>query len=542
MNRFGLYFHTLRHLTSRQLWFQAMRRVTEPRVDESPAPRLRREAASNWVAPARRDPSLVGAASMRFLNLTASLDELGWSGPGATKLWRYNQHYFDDLNAEGTASRSAWHRALIARWMAENPPAAKPGWDAYPTSLRLVNWSKWLLAGHAPVEGMVQSLAVQARVLADNLEFHVLGNHLLSNAKALMFAGAALEGREAERWLRRGLKIWKREIAKQVLPDGGNYERSPMYHALGFEDVLDLLNLAQARLGLFHHSDIAAWRQTAEEMRYWLDAMCHPDGEIALFNDAAIGIAPSPTELARYAEALGVGSAAASQVKFPAEGIVWLRASGYVRAERGGAVLLCDVAPLGPDFLPAHGHADTLAFELSVDGRRVVVNGGTSHYEAGPARLAERGTAAHSTVIVAGENSSEVWSSFRVARRAQPFDISVHGDNGGAMIAASHDGYRRLAGRPAHRRIWRLGEHALTVVDTVQPETPAVAQFIADPAIAVDEGPDGLVHFGPVRLETLEGNPALAPAGHAARFGDRRATRAYRVELRGGRSRVVLTW
>lgn len=542
MGRLGRYFHTLRHLRPRQLWFQAMRRIARPNVDTSPAPPLRPGAAHGWIVPARRDASLAGPHTMRFLGRTGMIDELGWSGPGASQLWRYNQHYFDDLAAAGAADRGDWHCGLISRWMADNPPASRPGWDPYPTSLRLVNWSKWLLSGAEPVAGMAQSMAIQARFLTANLEYHVLGNHLLANAKALMFAGALFEGRETADWLRLGLRIWIRELAEQVLPDGGNYERSPMYHALGLEDLLDLVNLAQARPGSIEPRVAAGWRQTAAAMRFWLDAMCHPDGEIAHFNDAAIEIAPSPAELGRYADALDVGPVAAAGVEVVAEGIVHLRDSGYVRAERGDAVLLCDVAPLGPDYLPAHGHADTLSFELSVGGKRVVVNGGTSLYEPGPERVAERGTAAHSTVTVAGENSSEVWSSFRVARRAHPFDISIHFDNGDAMIAASHDGYRRLAGSPVHRRTWRLGERSLAVTDTVKPARPAVARFIAHPAITLEESSDGSTRIGPVRIAATAGRMALAPAAHSARFGDRRPTQAVCVELQGGRSSVSLTW
>ena len=56
----------------------------------------------------------------------------------------------------------------------------------------------------------------------------------------------------------------------------------------------------------------------------------------------------------------------------------------------GRPPLITDVGAIGPDYLPAHAHADTLSFELSLFGRRVVVNGGTSRYATGPRRDAER--------------------------------------------------------------------------------------------------------------------------------------------------------
>ena len=125
------------------------------------------------------------------------MDSAGdWNRADWPKLWLYNLHYFDDLVADGAEGRADWHRALISRWIAENLPAAGNGWEPYPISLRLVNWCKWLLAGNEPVEGMLDSMAVQARYLSKRLERHLLGNHLWANLKALIFVGTFFEGRD----------------------------------------------------------------------------------------------------------------------------------------------------------------------------------------------------------------------------------------------------------------------------------------------------------------------------------------------------------
>jgi len=542
MGALSRYFHTLRHLHGRQVWFQLKRRLRRTRPDLAAAPPLRAGPEAGWAMPARRDPSLGDNGTMTFVGASGNLDELGWSGPGADLLWRYNQHYFDDLSAFDAAARSDLHRTLIARWMAENPPASRPGWDPYPTSLRLVNWCKWLLSGAEPMPGQAASMALQARFLSANLEYHVLGNHLLANAKALVFVGSVFDGPEADQWLGLGLRILARELPEQVLSDGGNFERSPMYHALGLEDLLDLINLAIARPARIDLPIAAIWRRTASNMRFWLAAMCHPDGEIAHFNDAAIGIAPSPAEIARYAEELNVPVVRAEGVVQLGEAVTWLRESGYVRAEADDAVLFCDVAPLGPDYLPAHGHADTLSFELSVKGRRVIVNGGTSRYGTGAERITERGTAAHSTVTVGDCDSSEVWGGFRVARRARPFDISIEVDKGIAMIAASHDGYKRLAGSPVHSRVWRISSRSLEVADKVKPSYPAVARFIAHPDMPLESIGNRSLRLGPVHVEVEAGQIRRSGAFHSARFGGKRSTEAACVTLDGGQSRVKLTW
>jgi uncharacterized heparinase superfamily protein len=232
-----------------------------------------------------------------------------------------------------------------------------------------------------------------------------------------------------------------------------------MYHAIILEDLLDLVNLLQA-CGLKPPGN---WLEAIDRMRRWLLSMRHPDGKIILFNDAAFGISPTPAEIEAYAERLGLGPAPT----WEEESAVHLWKSGYMRLQRGEAVAFLDVGLIGPDYIPGHAHADTLSFELSLFGQRVIVDTGTSTYEKNAER--QRGTAAHNTVTINGEDSSEVWGGFRVARRARPFGLEVGESTDEVLrVACAHDGYRRLPGKPVHRREWRLGAHELLVRDTVE--------------------------------------------------------------------------
>ena len=318
--------------------------------------------------------------------------------------------------------RRRWHLALLLRWVDENPPGVGNGWEPYPTSLRIVNWIKWALAqGSRALSPECQhSLAIQARWLRRRLEYHLLGNHLFANAKALVFAGAffvGLEGvagavaREPASWLALGQRLLRRELAEQIVPDGGHFERSPMYHALLLEDVLDLINLAGAYPGLFAVAGtgaevmdgtvaaarvdavtgtvaVAHWRATATAMLRWLAAMTHPD-----------------------------------------------------------------VALIGPDYLPGHAHADTLSFELSLFGQRVIVNGGTSRYGSGPERLAERGTAAHSTVPKRSQLPNEPISNLNRVIRADRARAPTPSPTGGRLSVGA--GRNRQTG-PARDRPRRV--------------------------------------------------------------------------------------
>jgi len=543
MTWLSLYYHTLRHLKWQQIYRRLWFRVVRPRVDKSPRPTLQ-SVHGAWVSPARRKQSLLDEDGFFFLNQSGRLSEFGWDGPQREKLWRYNQHYFDDLNAQQADERSIWHRDLLVRWVVENKPGTGTGWEPYPTSLRIVNWIKWELAGNSLSHDCLQSLAVQARWLIKRLEWHLLGNHLFANAKALVFAGLVFDGSEAQRWLGQGLKIISSELPEQVLPDGGNFERSPMYHAIFLEDLLDLLNLARAYPGAMEAIQFEQLWGYTEKMLGWLKGMCHPDGEIAFFNDAAVGIAPGPDELFAYAGRMGFeirGKANSPPVQqFPS--------SGYVRLQDDNVVALLDVAPIGPDYLPGHAHADTLSFELSLFGRRVFVNGGTSEYSNGATRLKERGTATHSTVQINGQNSSELWGGFRVARRAYPFGLKVEETLESVSVCCAHDGYCRLPGKPVHWRKWHLSRRRLVVCDHVEgPCKSAVARFHLHPAVQFTDMDEGVWRLRlpggqQVMVEVEEGKAKQEPGFYAPEFGKRMSATVIAVELGPEGSVVRISW
>lgn len=547
MARIGRYWHTLRHLKPVQFYGRLWFRLRRPSADLTPAPPLR-APGTGWQPPAPRSASMTGARRFRFLNEEGELDRAGWDDPSRAKLWIYNLQYFDDLNAEGAPSRDAWHAALMDDWIRQHLPGVGTGWEPYPTSLRIVNWIKRHLDGRPLTPAQRDSLAVQVRWLRQRLEWHLLGNHLFANAKALVFAGLLFKGPEADLWLDEGLSIVAAELPEQVLADGGNFERSPMYHAIFLEDLLDLLNATQTFPGRIAAPVVDAWRVTAARMTDWLRVTCHPDGDIGLFNDAAFGIAPLPAALFAYAARLGLPAPIPVPAGALAPIITTLRDSGYVRVEDADAVALLDVAPVGPDYLPGHAHADTLSFELSVFGQRVVVNGGTSRYGLGKERLRERGTAAHSTLMIDGQDSSEVWGGFRVARRARPFDFTAVADAHCAVVACSHDGYRRLPGRPVHRREWCFRTGRAEVHDTIDGQfAVAEARYHFHPAVrVVHAGVDALLLTLPrgqqIRVHIRQGVLRLEPSRYAPAFGEVHDTRCAVVSAVDAQARVDFEW
>jgi uncharacterized heparinase superfamily protein len=534
------YFHTVRHLRPVQLAGRVWFRLHRPRPDLREAPQPRREFG-RYTVPVALEPSMLGPDRFRFLEVERTCaNAADWQPTDVAKLWAYNLHYFDDMNARDAQRRRAWHERLLERWIAQNPPGFGEGWEPYPVSRRIVNWVKWALRGNELAPVSRHSLAIQTRWLMERLEHHLLGNHLFANAEALVHAGLYFDGPEASRWSTHGLRLIARELDEQVLQDGGHFELSPMYHASFLEGLLDLVNLLRA----CGREPPGEWLAAIDRMRGWAGAMCHPDGEIAFFNDAAIGIAPPLGDLDAYAQRLGLP--AASGAKAPT---LLLAASGYGRLVTDAACLLCDCARVGPDYIPGHAHADTLSFELSLFGRRVLVNSGTSEYGLGPERLRQRGTPAHNTVAIDDQDSSEVWGGFRVARRAYPHGVELRSTPEGEWLTASHDGYRRLPGRNEHRRQWLLGPASLRIEDTISGAFrqarasfhfhPDVHAELAGPSTVRFRGPDGL--SGTVAFQGSNAVHVLESTWHP-RFGVTVANQRVVAEFVAGELLTRIDW
>lgn len=488
MKRLKLLFFTLRHIKLSQLAYRLYYRLCKPRLRHLDEPRLR-GVLSCWAGETFLKPATDDGETFVFLGQTGYLKE-GWNNPAYPKLWLYNLHYQDDLNSVEADDRVCLCQHLIKRWMSDNPPFTGNGWEPYCLSLRIVNWVKWLARQGENEVGSewLRSLATQTDALAQQLEFHILANHLFANAKALIFAGGFFGGKQGDAWLESGLKLLDSELEEQFLEDGGHYERSPMYHAILLWDVCDLLQLLE-------YTQLNSLRKRSEQLQRiltngmrWLRKMVHPDGGIAFFNDATFGIAPTLHDLERYCSRLGL---TVSEALGEDEG--WsatrLEASGYTVVDHGTQHrALLNMAEIGPAYQPGHAHADTLSFELSLFGQRVFVNSGTSQYGLGPEREYQRGTCAHNTVEVEDENSSEIWAGFRVARRARPSNISVSSNETALCVSAAHDGYCRLPGKVLTKRTWSFEEGIMQVVDQLSGRwSEAISRFYCHPSVTANQ-------------------------------------------------------
>ena len=456
-----LLLQTLSHLRLRQIAYQLVRRVRKVKYVAMEAPAG--SAPLSLVRPIDK-PVCVEGEEFSFLNLSAQFSD--WNDDGYGSLWAYNLNYMDWLGQPNLSveERLGW----IERFMKDFPRVVI-GRDPYPTALRTLNWVKFFSL--YPDKQSVRydnALYSQLRMLASNLEYHLLGNHLLEDAYALFvgsiyFADAKLYNVAKT--------LLQKELEEQILPDGAHFEQSPMYHCILLDRLLDAYNASSNNLRFPDQYEITAFLQAkAEAMLGHLNAIAYADGSIPLLNDSAEDIAPKSNEIFAYAKRLGV---------------MWhnrpMREVGYRKLHDENWEAIVDVGNIMAPYQCGHTHADTFTFELRKDGKPIVVDTGISTYDKTPRRLYERGTLAHNTVSVDGRNSSEVWSGFRVGKRAKVYMLLDEA----SRVAALHNGYKNIV----HVRGFQVANGEFIVEDYLsnQAEGYNIIHFAPSQSVHVNE-------------------------------------------------------
>jgi uncharacterized heparinase superfamily protein len=483
IDRALLYARTARHLRPVQWFYWPLRRIqaafppatlevrgaaVDHRVSSSLARVVAGWGPGDRTSRVNRAEAIV-ADTFCFLGHAETLPEIDWKRRYVSHLWSYNLHYFEyaiDLAwAYRTTGDDRFPRRLeqlVDGWLAAHPTCRGDGWDPYPVSLRIVNWSYALLLCDSALPPafrtrLIESLYRHSSFLGRRLELHLLANHYQKNLKALTIAGLLLTGVGPRRWQSVGVRgLWS-ELFEQVLPDGVHFERSPMYHNVVLGDYLEVASLLQA-------VGVKIPEPVSERIRSMVTAagiLCRPDGVLHLFNDSAQGIAPSRAHLGRLAESL-LGSGIPDSV-----GTLDLPDAGYFGwiSPSGGERLIIDCGEPGPSYQPGHAHCDLLSYELDLGGRPVVVDSGTSGYGGDPLREYVRSTRAHNTVMVGQREQSEVWGTFRLARRATVVSAVQQDGAGGYRFAGCYRPYHDR--RCEHRRTIERQAGAWVVTDRI---------------------------------------------------------------------------
>ncbi|TAK44635.1 MAG: alginate lyase family protein [Saprospiraceae bacterium] len=390
--------------------------------------------------------SWLEGSRFKFLNQEKDFSgAVPWDFDGHGRLWTYNLNYFEYLLQPGLSKEQGLKliNGFLDDW--EN---LHTGIEPFPTSLRIVSWVKFLAEHQIGDERIQRFLWLQIEVLSDNLEYHLLGNHLLENGFALLFGAAWFSDSGI---YRKAKGILAPELAEQILPDGGHFERSPMYHCLILNRLLDAIHLLKNNPTVPGRELLPLFQRKATSMVGWLREMQFANGELPLFNDSARGVAPAPSQLLAYAKRLDISGTKTN-----------LEESGYRMIRRKNYELAIDAGDVGPDYIPGHAHSDTLSFELHIRQQPFIIDPGISTYEKNERRQWERSTAAHNTVQLGALEQTEVWGGFRVAGRAHARIL----EESEFEIRATHDGYRRIGAR--HERTFQFDDTRILIIDEVK--------------------------------------------------------------------------
>lgn len=426
----------------------------------------------------------------------------------------------------------------VESWREQNPVGRGANWAcAMEVALRAMN----LLAAYSLFRsssalteerllGLLTTFDQHGRHIQRNLEFSNIAtsNHYLSDVVGLLWTAIMLPELSASaEWRSWAMAELLREMDKQILPDGVDYEASTGYHRF-------VLELFQYSFILCDANDIAIEEKYWQKLRamfVYVGGILRPDGRAPLIGDTDGGqVLPIVNRGADdHAYLLPFAAVIFEDASFklpgvkPSEELLWMLGPDGVRNYRG---LLVSSEPVSSQAFPAagtyvlrhddlyllfntngvhkgrpasHRHNDALSIEISAGGRAFIVDPGTFVYTADlRERHLFRSTAYHSTIQIDGEdqNTTNEAQPFVIGNEASPRLLDWQTTAVRDYVSAEHSGYARLGQGIIHRRSitfdktagWWLVED--DILGTGEHGIAVRFQFDAGLEVEVGEGKD----------------------------------------------------
>jgi hypothetical protein len=482
-------------------------------VDLGSPPRWNRDPKTGVEAPLLfgklidyRNPQLVGDIKYlwevnRHLHLVTLAQAYALSG---------NVRYFNVI------------RQHLESWFTACPYRRGPNWSsALEVAIRLINWSvTWqLLVGARSTlfrqtrgarfwQRWLESIYQHGEFVRGYFSLHSsANNHLIGEAAGLFIAALTWpHWRRTRDWLATAKAILEREALLQNAPDGVNREQAVWYQQFVLDLLLQCLLAGKANGQWFS----VAYETRIETMLEYLASIMDVAGNVPMFGDSddapAVRLGQE-SDVSPYRSLLATGAILFGRQDFKAKARVlddktrWLLGSEadvlfHAQSEattrlpvrqafpEGGYYILgcdfeteneirliADAGPVGYLSIAAHGHADALAFTLSVGGMEFLIDPGTYAYHTQSRwRWYFRGTIAHNTVCIDGKDQSQSGGNLMWMKRARAGCSLWSSTAERDVFAGWHDGYTRLADPVMHRRWISLDKVARRVVieDTLQ--------------------------------------------------------------------------
>ena len=430
----------------------------------------------------------VGNAAIPLADLDFAA--VGAASPLAERLQGFS--WLRDLAAAASREKgSRLAEALVGRWLLAHGTRVDDAWAPHLWGERILFWTAYAPYILSSADGgyrsaLLNTLARGARHLDGSADKAPAGLERVTAWCGVVAAGLLVQGGVPR--VARGEAGLARALTAAQFDDGGLISRSPYEQRLLVDRLALLRNCyAAAKQTLPDGIEAAAAASLAA-----LHGITMGDGALSSWQGCNPGEASRLTALV---EGCGLRARPLRQA----------RGWGYQRLSALGTIVVLDAAPPPSQKMAAQGSASTLAFELSDGSQRLVVNcGGPGPL---PTDLSDElvqglaSTAAHSTLVLADTNSTNIQADGSLGRGVEDVTIERSEDNDASRLEASHDGYARAFGL-VHKRSLMLGNDGkeLRGADQLMPRgrkkiresAPYAVRFHLAPAIEVTKTADGM--------------------------------------------------
>lgn len=462
-----------------------------------------------------------------------------WFPAGVGPEWLVAWHGFTwlaDLVSVGASTRDAI-RALVRSWLAENGSWHPVAWRSDVLATRLVAWIVHLDeiasrdADRPLRRAVLTSLTRQLRHLARTATWELTGAARICALKGLI-VGLIAFGRSEQR-ITRALRAFERELALQILPDGGHLSRSPSAQLAVLRDLIE--TRAALRAGRIEVP--RALQDAIERMAPMLRFFRHGDRRLALFNNSVEEDAVLVDLVLSRSETKGRAPSQAPH-------------SGYQRLQAGNSLVIVDTGDPPPPGFDRRAHAGALSFELSHGRERIIVNcGGYRGIKTAWQRVT-RASAAHSVLVVGDTNAVEIRDDGSLGNTPHPVRYDRAEEGGHQWVAASHDGYRSRLGLVYSRELYLADDgEDLRGEDKVTGRSGVdfAVRFHLHPAIEAalaENGGGATLRLGSGSVWLLRAAGAAMSLGESIYLGSGEARKTQQVVLSGttGPTGALVRW
>ncbi len=353
-----------------------------------------------------------------------------------------------NLRAVGTDAARVTSLRLIGNWLHQFDGWHETEWLAGHLGSRIAAWIGFydFYASAAPPDftpALAASLHRQWKHLLRTISPNLKGVEAVQAARGLIYGG--LNFPDGDKALGLACDLLQRQMAAEILPDGGHISRNPatQLHILRhLVDIRNIFNLADIRLPESIGVGLGAMIPALKFFR-------HGDGALSLFHGA---VEETPLLI----------DAVLTQATMRGRVLRRLPETGYERMMAGRSLLMVDAASPPPRAFGDQGHAGLLSFEFSHGRERIIVNCGAVPMGSAQWRTACAATAAHSSLTVADTNACDIGDEGGIAGTVQT--SAQRFEEGGAHgLEMAHDGYRGQFGL-VHNRILRLSGDGETLM------------------------------------------------------------------------------